>query len=447
MNLEREMYSKLLEWKEQKNNKPAILYGIKGVGKTKITNDFGNNEYASYLNIDCEMLDDVEKKTLQNGIISSEFLYMYLQKKYGKIFEKNNTLLVLDEACELKYFKQLALLFKNIYKFDVICTTSYTDFELQDEQFLFLKLNPLNFEEFCCALGNNCIIDTIRSCYNNKTSLSKNNHKKAMEFVKKYMIIGGMPKSVCEFISGEYDFLSSIDENNKLLNQYETILETNDLKHQEKVMELYKQIPSYLSQENKRIKMNEIAKKSSYNLNEKYISSLVNNMFVDESYSYDEQNANSRKYLKLYYSDTSILMNQALNENVLNDTKLFEDLTNNKFNINNGMLFENMIAQNLTSKNYTIQFYFHINDISHRSDATIDMIIRNKDNNKLIPIIIKPHKKDISSKSFRENIKSSIDNFKKLNKEEIDKTYVIYSGEYCEFDDIICIPPYMITCL
>ena len=446
MELERQMYSKLLKWKEQKQNKPAILYGMKGVGKTKIVNDFGNKEYASYLNINCETLDNIEKTTLYKGFNNPELLFMFLQRKYGMNFDKDNTLIVLDEAYEFSYSKQFALLFKDKYKFDVICTTSNTNFGLQDENFSLFKLNPLSFEEFCHALGNDSLIETIRNSFNNKTKLDSNNHEKAMEIVKKYIVVGGMPKSICEFIEDK-DFSSSIDASKELLNQYESILEIDELKHQEKSIELFKQIPSYLSQENKRIKMSEIAKKSSYNLNEKYILTLVNNLLVNESVVYDEQKDNSRKHLKLYYSDTSILMNQALKENILNDTELFEDLTNDRFNSNNGMLFENMIAQNLTSKDYTIQFYYHINDISHRSDSTIDFIIRNKENNNLIPIIIKPQKKNVLSKSFRENIKSSISTFKNLNKEKVDKAFVIYTGEYCEFDDIICIPPYMIMCI
>lgn len=49
----RKIYDKLLQWKQTSNGKTALLLqGARRVGKSTVVEEFGKNEYESYLLID-----------------------------------------------------------------------------------------------------------------------------------------------------------------------------------------------------------------------------------------------------------------------------------------------------------------------------------------------------------------------------------------------------------
>lgn len=68
----REMYNKLLKWKNKSNKKPLIIYGARQVGKTYLINKFGkeNYDYVYYINFEFDVLakklfeDNLDIKTL-----------------------------------------------------------------------------------------------------------------------------------------------------------------------------------------------------------------------------------------------------------------------------------------------------------------------------------------------------------------------------------------------
>ncbi|MCD4737008.1 MAG: AAA family ATPase [Bacteroidales bacterium] len=53
MNINRIVYSKLLEWKASKYRKPLLLRGARQVGKTTLVREF-RKEFANYIELNLE---------------------------------------------------------------------------------------------------------------------------------------------------------------------------------------------------------------------------------------------------------------------------------------------------------------------------------------------------------------------------------------------------------
>ena len=107
-----------------------------------------------------------------------------------------------------------------------------------------------------------------------------------------------------------------------------------------------------------------------------------------------------------------------------------------RYLINEGMLYENAIAQMLAANGHKLYFYTHYNENKHRNDMKIDFIISNSSRlkYKMFPIEVK------SGKQYKT---TSLNNFREKYKERIGESYIIHPRNLIVKDGIICIPPYM----
>ena len=134
--------------------------------------------------------------------------------------------------------------------------------------------------------------------------------------------------------------------------------------------------------------------------------------------------------------DTGLLLSHAFDENELLEDEVYKQILAGKLNINEGMLYENVIAQMLVANGHKLYFYSHYNEEKHRNDMEIDFIISNnsKLKYKMFPIEVKSGKKYSTV---------SLNNFREKYKERIGESYIIHPHNFSIKDGIICIPPYM----
>ena len=139
-------------------------------------------------------------------------------------------------------------------------------------------------------------------------------------------------------------------------------------------------------------------------------------------------------------ADTGLLVSHAFDENELLENEVYRQIIHGKLNFNEGMLFENMIAQMLTANGHRLFFYTHYDSQKKRNDMEIDFIISNnsKLKYKIFPIEVKSGER-YSTKS--------LERFKEKYKERIGCCYIIHPKNLVLKDDILCIPPYMTICL
>jgi len=141
-------------------------------------------------------------------------------------------------------------------------------------------------------------------------------------------------------------------------------------------------------------------------------------------------------YVKCYMGDTGLLVSHAFSENEILEEQLYKQIMEGKLSINQGMLYENVIAQMITASGRKLYFYTRYSEAKHRNDIEIDFIISNesKTKYKISPIEVK------SSKNYTT---SSLGTFSELFKKRIDRQIIVHPKCYSKSEGIIRIPPYM----
>lgn len=137
--------------------------------------------------------------------------------------------------------------------------------------------------------------------------------------------------------------------------------------------------------------------------------------------------------------DTGLLVSLAFSENYLADQKLYKTIMDDKLSINEGMLYENVISQMISSCDKKLYFYTRYSNEKKRNDIEIDFLISNdnKVNYKVSPIEVK------SSKNYTT---TSLDKFKEIYNKKIGNMIIVHPKGYSIEGNIIKIPPYMLMC-
>jgi len=172
---------------------------------------------------------------------------------------------------------------------------------------------------------------------------------------------------------------------------------------------------------------------------------LGDSMMVNECFNTTDPNVGlnlneDRTLIKCYMGDTGLLVSHTFSENEIADEQLYKQILNNKLSLNQGMLYENVIAQMLVANGHKLFFYTHYNEEKHRNDIEIDFLISNMSRikYKVYPLEVK------SSKRYST---TSLDNFASKFNERMDTAYIIHPRNLTMAGNRISIPPYMAICL
>ncbi|KIR04039.1 hypothetical protein P261_02854 [Lachnospiraceae bacterium TWA4] len=220
---------------------------------------------------------------------------------------------------------------------------------------------PMDFEEFCIALNETMLLNYIKKCFKEEKPLEQALHHKAMLLFKQYMLVGGMPKSVDAFLNNNRSFKLADVEKRDILKLYQNDINKIDRKYRSKVSSIFNQIPSFLSMHEKRVRLSNIEQNSTYPMYEDTFFWLGDSMIVNECFNCKDPNIGlsineDRTFIKCYMGDTGLLVSQSFDENELSDGELYREILRDNLSINEGMLFENAIAQCLVARGYSLYF-------------------------------------------------------------------------------------------
>jgi predicted AAA+ superfamily ATPase len=203
--MRRDIEKELILWKSQKEKYPLIIRGARQVGKSYLVETFGKTHFQNIVIIDFEyqpQLKDCFKSLDPSEIINK------LQLLLGVQIKKDNTLLFIDEIQEcpqaimsLRYFKE------KMPKLAVIAAGSLLEFAMRSPDFKmpvgrvqFLYLEPMSFSEYIDASGNQNLRKFL-SEVKLTDSIDDVIHKKLLELLRIYLIVGGMPAVLNEYLS------------------------------------------------------------------------------------------------------------------------------------------------------------------------------------------------------------------------------------------------------
>lgn len=414
--MQRNSLQKLIEWNNDKDRKPMIVWGARQVGKTYLIKDiFAETFYKdSYIYVDCKKEDEIRNFCMKT--VNASKIIEYISLYFGKEIT-DNILLIFDEVQEcpnivssLKYFCQD---FRDI---PVIATGSMVRIKIQREirkrgnthtdKFLFpvgkinqMTVYPMTFDEFLMN-SNHILYKKIKDTYIAKEPLTAEIHEMAMDYVYKYLLVGGMPEAVDAYINSN-NFLKSREILKVLYDNYLSDMELYQAS-QESVLrsrKIYQNIYKELNKESKNfspglIETNTRIRDYATSIQWLTFAHVVNQSFqLKEHISLPLIQDNDSNF-RLFLGDIGMFSYQS-------GVNAASFISSERENTLSGIFFENFVASELIAKGNKL-FYWR-----GKNSSELEFIIES--DNKLYPIDVKKGKGSLNS----------IEKFSNHNKYEI----------------------------
>lgn len=384
--MKRKIYADLLTWKSKPNRMPLILNGARQVGKTFILQEFGKKEFDNTVYINLEInktVSDFIQATI-NPIAIIQYIEAFTQQR----IEPQRTLLFFDEIqsneqalTALKYFCEIAP------EYYVVAAGSLLGVAVNREKFSFpvgkvdeLHLYPMNFEEFLWAMNNKQLANIISEHYETNTALPEALHNQALELFNYYLLVGGMPNVVCEYIESK-SLIETAQKQRLIINEYiADMAKYASPSKSVKIRECYNSIPVQLAKENKKFQYKIVQKGGTATIFGETIEWLQFAGIVLLCRKISSAYIPLKAYVdmsdfKLYASDVGILVTLS---GFPQQMILTDFLGNNSFI---GAIIENYVAQEFKAKQQS--FFYWKND----NTAELDFVIQH--NSEVIPIEVK----------------------------------------------------------
>lgn len=435
----RKIYNKMLKWKEESNGRTALLIeGQRRVGKSTIVEEFVKNEYESYIIVDFYRASESTKK-LFNDLSDLDYIFMQLQLTYKTSLKRRASCIVFDEVQLCPKARSAIKALVEDGRFDYIETGSLISIRKNVKDILIpseerrLVMYPMDWEEFRWALGDEVTVAAVRDFYEKRKPLGDAVHRKILRDFRLYMAVGGMPQAVNAYI--ETNDLSKVDRVKRdIISLYEE--DFRKLDPTGALSTLFDSIPAQLMGNASRYQVSGILEnKRAYSVLEK-IAQLKDSDTVLVAYHATDpgvgmaQNKDLRRF-KLFLSDTGLFVTLAFKDRDFADNDLYVRLLGDRLPANLGYVYENMIAQMLTSGGHELYYNTFLNEAS-RHNYEIDFLIAEK--NKINPI-------EVKSSSYKTH--PSLDAFIKKYSSRIGRKILLYSKDYRKDGDIECMPFYM----
>lgn len=385
--LKRKIDSDLLMWKSNPDRLPLIVKGARQIGKTASIKQFANNNYSSVVEINFA-LQKQYKDIFDDGFEVDSILKNISLRNPDFEFISGDTLIFFDELQACANCATSLKAFKLDGRFDVICSGSlmginYKEIESNSVGYKEdYEMYSMDFEEFLWAKGYRIEhIDIFLEKMLSVTPLTKTEFDVMLENFREYMVLGGMPAIVNLFVKNK-NYSGTLKMQQQILLDYEEdITKYAEGLDKAKILNVYRKIPAFLGNENKKFQISKIekgARSREYVGTVDWLSSagIVNVCYCMHQPELPLKGNYNPDNFKLYFGDTGLLIGSL-------DEEAQEDLRFNKnFNIYKGAVYENIVADMLVKQGY--QLYFYKNE-----KGTVEMDFFVRDANSLIPVEVK----------------------------------------------------------
>ena len=446
--LRRKIYTELLKWKEEEAGRTALLIdGARRVGKSYIVENFAKQEYKSYIIIDFNRVNQEVTELFENYLNDLDLFFMYLSNYYNVKLYERDTLIIFDEV---QLFPRARAAIKYLVadgRYDYIETGSLMSIKKNVKDIVIpseerhLRMYPLDFEEFLWALDNESLMDFIKVFFEKKKPLGAALHRKAMDYFRQYMIVGGMPQAVERYVETK-DFERVDRVKRDILELYRADIVKHAQGYEMKVEQIFDDIPAQLQKHDKKFKLSSLKKEARFRDYEDAIFWLSDAMIVNVCYNSTAPNIGlklnmDRVTMKCYMADTGLLISHAFDENGIVSEEIYKKLLFDKLEVNKGMIMENIVAQMLVASGHKLYFY---NNPS-RDDASLRMEI-----DFLIAKSKITSKHNISPIEVKSGGKYTLTSLKKCREkytEQLDTLYVLHKNDLKVEEGIVYLPLYM----
>ena len=252
--MERKIYKKLLEWKDDSQRKPLILNGVRQCGKTYILKEFGKNEFQSLAYVSCDRNEELQALYEQGFQVAN--IIRGISALTGVDVIPGKTLIFLDEiqafpkALEaLKYFCEDAPEYHIVVAGSLLGIALHQGVSFPVGKVTTLQLYPMDFEEFLMAKGERQLLSIMRE---RKFEVLNLLHGKCKDLLRQYYYVGGMPEVVKSYIEkGQLNLVRTLQ--NEILSNYAGDFSKHaPLQEVPRISMVWQSILGQLSKENKK---------------------------------------------------------------------------------------------------------------------------------------------------------------------------------------------------
>ena len=452
--MKRKIYQQLIDWKHDRRGEVALLIeGARRIGKSYIVEEFAKNEYDSYLLIDFSRVNPKVIEFFDLYLDDLDMLFTSLEL-YGKkklIPRKNPT----DEASSLIIFDEIQFCprarsaIKHLvadHRFDYIETGSLIsikknvkDIMLPSEEHA-IEMYPMDFEEFLWAMGDEMMMPFIKMQFEKRKPMEAF-HRKALDYFRQYMIVGGMPQAVQTYVDTR-DF-DKVDERKRdILSIYRNDIRKYADNQETKVAAIFEELPGQLQKHEKKFRLADLqshARMRDYSEAFFWLSDakIINCCYNSTEPSIGLKLNEERTTLKCYMGDTGLLISHAFDERGIVTSELYQKLMFDKLEVNEGMLVENIVAQMLRAAGHKLYFFSKYSAKEADERMEIDFLIAK-------PTITSRH--NISPIEVKSGSHYTITSLKKCIKKydkQLATPYVLHDKDLKVEDGITYLPLYM----
>ncbi len=434
----RKVYGKMLEWKTTSKGRSALLLeGARRIGKSTIVEEFAKKEYSSYILIDFnEASPDV--KDLFENLMDLDYIFLYLQNIYQTSLYEHESVIVFDEVQQCPKARQAIKYLVKDGRYDYIETGSLIsihkntkDINIPSEEHR-VEMFPMDYEEFRWALGDETGMSLLKQVFEKRMSLGEGINRMKMRDLRLYMLVGGMPQAVNEYLDTKN--LQNVD----LVKRQIIQLYADDFRKIDptgRISKLFMSIPSQLSRNLMRYQPTPVVGNIPSDKIDELLLCLEDSKTINIAYHADDPHVGMSltmdygKY-KLYVGDTGLFVTLAFWDKDFTENIIYNKLLSDKLSANMGYVYENLVAQMLRASGDRLFYYTFPKDKTHFYE--IDFLLSR--GNKLCPI-------EVKSSGYKTH--ASLDAFCRKFSDRIGQRYLIYTKDLQKDEQTLLLPVYM----
>ncbi len=446
--MNRSIYNKLLDWKQKSAGKTvAMIDGARRVGKSWIAETFARQEYGHYLVIDFANVPAKVRRYFNEYLNDLDRFFMLLFAAYHVELLPRGSLIIFDEVQRFPRAREALKYLVADGRYHYIETGSLIsinrnvrDIVIPSEERHF-KMYPLDWWEFLEATGRGSAIPLVRECFLRNQKLDEDLHRDLMGAFREYLVVGGMPQAVVEFVDS-HD-LGRVDAIKRdILELYRGDILKFGGTQKYKVLAIFNSIAAQLSRHERRFSLAELGENVRMRNSEGAFEWLRSAMTVNVCYGASEPNVGlelsaNHATLKCYLGDTGLLVSQAFAESELQREAIHDRILSESLEVNAGMLIENVVAQMLRAAGQELYYYSNSDRREAANRMEIDFLIDKPDltrRHNVMPIEVK------SSRSYST---VSLDKFRVKFARQLATPYVLHTKNLEEKNGVMYLPLYM----
>lgn len=422
------------------SDKILIIDGARQIGKSYIIREVGKRLFPNYIEINMET-DKLGDRTFADARTEDDF-YLALSTIAGdKMGSKHETLVFIDEIQAYDHLLTLLEFLREDGKFTYIASGSLLGVTLKVTSSVPLgsivikHMYPMDFEEFLIANGiGQLVIDTMHRNFTERKSMPDAIHGKLLDMFRKYLLVGGLPDAVKEFVETKnITSVRTIQSNIHHLYGVDAA-RYEDTHNRLKIQRIYNMIPSNLENKKKRIVAKNIEDKkgkrmSDYTEEFDYLTSsgIALEVKAISKPSFPLIENSGKNLLKLYMNDVGILTGIFFGTNI---KAIMDDVAS----IILGSVYETVVAQELRAHGFNLYYY------DNKKTGEVDYLIDDRTNLSVLPLEIK------SGKDYK--IHSALDKFLQIKEYNIHQAFVLSNAkDVVTTNGVTYLPVYYIACI